>query len=180
MEPVVFALSTLTLIVDLLLVVSGALFVFNRYTGKLDEYEKYVELKQKISHYYGEIIMLFALTATSGSLYLSNVLGWEPCRLCWFQRIFMYPLVVVMAVAILFEKNDVRDYVIPMSVIGATISVYHYAIQRVTQFQSAGCSVLSVSCETQYTFYYGYITIPMMALTAFLAILVLAWKFNSD
>ncbi|MFB6216845.1 MAG: disulfide bond formation protein B, partial [Candidatus Aenigmatarchaeota archaeon] len=162
MEPVVFALSILTLIVDLILVASGILFVFNRYTGKLDEYEKYVEVKQKMAGYYKEIILLFALTATSGSLYLSNILGWEPCRLCWFQRIFMYPLVVIMAVAILFEKKEVRDYVIPLSVIGASISVYHYTIQRITQFHSAGCSVLSVSCETQYTFYFGYVTIPMM------------------
>ncbi|MFB6145677.1 MAG: disulfide oxidoreductase [Candidatus Nanohaloarchaea archaeon] len=180
MEPVVFTLASLTLAADIVLVASLAAHIFNRYTGKLDEFERYVGFKQVLSHYYREISFIFALTATSGSLYLSNILGWEPCRLCWFQRIFMYPLVVLLGVSILFRDDDVRDYVIPMVVIGGSISVYHYLVQRITQFHSAGCSVLSLSCETKYTFYFDYVTIPMMALTAFLVIAVIMWKYNSD
>lgn len=174
-------LATGTLILDVVLL--GSLFVhlYNRFSEQgLYRYGFYEKLTSKISAYYREIAVFVALTATTGSLYLSNVLGWEPCRLCWFQRIFMYPLVVILAVAIFFDKEQVRDYVIPLSLIGLPISVYHYAIQRVEQFQAAGCSVTAVSCSTEYTFHFGYITIPMMAATAFAVILVLVWRFNSD
>lgn len=133
-----------------------------------------------ISERYREIAFLQVLIATSGSLYMSNILGWTPCRLCWFQRIIIYPMVVLIGVAIFLDKEDVRDYVIPLAMIGIPISAYHYLIQRVEQFQSAGCSVLEVSCETTFSFYMGYISVPMMALTALVVVLVLMWRFHSS
>lgn len=128
---------------------------------------------------YRELALLVTLVASSGSLYMSNVLGWTPCRLCWFQRILIYPMVFLLGVALFLEKDDVEDYLVPLAMIGIPVSTYHYIIQRVEQFHSAGCSVLAVSCSTEYTFYFGYITIPMMALTALTAVLVLMWKFSS-
>jgi disulfide bond formation protein DsbB len=65
-----------------------------------------------------------------------------------------------------------------MATIGGGIAGYHYIIQRMEQFSSAGCSITSVSCETEYTYYLGIVTIPLMAFTAFLGILLLNWKYG--
>jgi len=99
--------------------------------------------------------------------------------MCWYQRILMYPLVVLFGVAVFLEKDDVADYALPLVTIGGGISFYHYLVQRLEQFQSAGCSITQVTCETQYTFYFEYITIPMMAFTVFATVFVLNWKFSS-
>lgn len=136
--------------------------------------------EDRLNKRYKEIGLIVVLTATSGSLYMSNVLGWDPCRLCWFQRIAIYPIVVLLGTAIVLKKDDIADYVMPLTMIGIPIAAYHYMVQRIDQFQSAGCSVLSVSCETTYTFYFGYISVPMMALTALVAVLVLMWRFSSS
>lgn len=177
MELGVAVLGYGTFVIQLLLFAALGVFV----AGKLGYHSSRIErLKKLVSDYYKELAFLQALVATSGSLYLSNFLGWEPCRMCWFQRILIYPIVAITAVGILFEKEDVSDYVIPLALIGIPISGYHYLVQRYDQFHSAGCSVLSVSCETKYTFVLGYISIPMMALTALVAILVLMWRFSSE
>jgi disulfide bond formation protein DsbB len=141
--------------------------------------EKFSALDGFLENYYQELALLVASTSTFGSLYLSNVMEWTPCRLCWFQRIFMYPLVFILAVSLFFNRERVEEYVLPLSMTGMAFAIYHYAVQRVSQFQSAGCSITSVSCETQHTFYFGYINIPMMALTGFAAItllMYLGWK----
>ena len=143
---------------------------------KIDQ--KTVRIKNVVSSFYREISFVLVTAATSGSLYFSQVLGWEPCLMCWYQRILMYPLVVLFGVAAFLEKDDVSDYALPLVTIGGGISFYHYLMQRVEQFQSAGCSITQVSCETQYTFYFDYITIPMMAFTVFLTVLMINWKLQ--
>ena len=136
----------------------------------------YVEaFEEKVDSRYREIALVVAFVATFGSLFLSNVLGWTPCHLCWFQRIFMYPLVVILGTSLFFDDRNVSDYLIPMTVIGGGISVYHYLIQIVGALQST-CSENGVSCSQTYTFYFDYITIPVMALTAFVIILILAYR----
>lgn len=178
MSLVVSALSYGVLGLDLLLVGSLLAFIYNYFSEEgLQRFELYNRLTAFIGDYARELAFLIALIATSGSLYMSNVLGWTPCRLCWFQRIFMYPLVVIIGVSILFDSRDIKDYVIPLALIGLPIALYHYITQRVEQFHAAGCSIAQVSCSTEYTFYFNYITIPMMAATAFLAILVILWRF---
>jgi len=120
--------------------------------------------------------LLVALTSTAGSLYYSEILLYTPCRLCWFQRIFMYPLVLILFIAWLRNDLQVARYVLPMSLIGAMIAGYHYYLQFFDVATS--CGVEAVSCSAKYTFQYGYISIPMMALTGFLLILVLLRSSN--
>ncbi len=179
MSLVVTGLSYGTVLVQLSLALGLVVFAARRLGFGL-EHNFLDRIEELIGERYRELGLLLALIATSGSLYMSNVLGWTPCRLCWFQRILIYPIVVLLGAALLLEKDDVADYVIPLAMIGIPISGYHYLVQRVEQFHSAGCSVFSVSCSTEYTFYLGYITIPMMALTALAAILVLMWRFSSS
>lgn len=179
MSLVVSGLAYATLLTQLALLLGLAVFIGRKAGFKLEP-ELSNRIENLLAKRYRETAFLVATVATSGSLYMSNVLGWEPCRLCWFQRIAVYPMILLLGVALVLEKQDVADYVIPLAMVGIPISAYHYMVQRIEQFHSAGCSVLSVSCSTEYTFYFGYITIPMMALTALVAILVLTWRFNSD
>lgn len=160
--------------------VGGLLYLAQKLTSF--EYTNYAildRLHENLSNYHLHLAFLLSLVATGGSLYLSNVLGWEPCHLCWFQRIFMYPLVLLTGTGLLLEKDDVADYVLPMVMIGGSISIYHYAVQIFSKV-SSGCSTLSVSCSDKFTYYFGYITVPMLALTVFVAIGILLWKYNKE
>jgi len=115
---------------------------------------------------------LVALAATSGSLYFSEVAGFEPCALCWYQRIAMYPLVLVMGIAAWRADVGIRRYVVPMAVIGAAISAYHIGVERLPGLPTGACSI-AVPCDLIWVERFGFITIPVMALAGFLAILVL-------
>lgn len=173
------AYGTFALNIGLLL--SLFVYVYNRFSEEgLNRFNAYSRLTDFIQKHALELAFLQASIATAGSLYMSNILQWAPCRLCWFQRIFMYPLVIILGVSLLFDSRDVKDYVIPMTLIGIPIATYHFLTQRIEQFQSAGCSITQVSCATEYTFHFGYITIPTMALTAFLVILILMWLFYRE
>jgi disulfide bond formation protein DsbB len=113
-----------------------------------------------------------ALTATAGSLYLSEVAGFVPCTLCWYQRIAMYPLVVILGIAAWRGDAGIRRYVVPVAAIGAVIAAYHVALQRLPGLPSGACS-LDAPCSAIYVERFGFVTIPVMALVAFLAILTL-------
>lgn len=178
MEIVADFLAYGTFALNIGLLISLLAYLYNRFSEEgLSSFDAYSKLTDFIGDYALELAFLQASIATAGSLYMSNILQWTPCRLCWFQRIFMYPLVVILGVALLVNSRDVKDYVIPLTLIGIPIAAYHFITQRVEQFHSAGCSITQVSCATEYTFHFGYITVPTMALTAFLVILILVWKF---
>lgn len=71
-----------------------------------------------------------ALTATLGSLYFSEILHYIPCKLCWYQRILMYPLVIILGIAAVRKERHMYIYALPMSIWGAGISLYHYLMQK--------------------------------------------------
>jgi len=75
---------------------------------------------------------LLACIATAGSLYFSEVMGFHPCGLCWFQRIFMYPLVIVFGVALYENRSEVYRTALPFASVGLTLSTYHSLLQRTT------------------------------------------------
>ena len=111
-----------------------------------------------------------ALIATVGSLYFSEVRGYIPCELCWIQRIFMYPLVIIIGVAY-FQKNvRIALTSLILAAIGGTISLYHYGIQKLAFLSDSAPSCGQVPCTSQYINYFGFITIPFLALIAFVLI----------
>ncbi len=118
------------------------------------------------------VAFLVAATATAGSLYFSEVADYVPCRLCWFQRIAMYPLVVILLVAALRGDRSVRWYVVPLAAIGAAVSTYHYAIEWRPSLEGGACGV-GPSCADIWFRELGFVTLAFMALCAFLTILVL-------
>lgn len=115
------------------------------------------------------VALLAAWIATSGSLFFSEVLRWTPCLLCWYQRILMYPLSIIIAVALLRRDTRLHTYVLPFSLIGACVSLYHYLLQKTTWLPPPACSI-GVPCTTDYINWFGFVTIPFLALTAFLII----------
>lgn len=115
-----------------------------------------------------------ALVATVGSLYFSEILMYIPCELCWYQRIFMYPLVIIIGIAAV--KKDFKQviYILPMSVIGTLMAFYHYLIQKLPALAESGASCGIIPCNFQYMNWLGFITIPFLAFIAFLAITVIS------
>ena len=110
-----------------------------------------------------------ALSAMLGSLYYSEVVGFVPCTLCWYQRILMYPLTLISLVGILKQDEYLPNYILPFSVIGIGVSTYHYLIQVGVLPHPSACTI-GVPCNAQYVHYFGFVTIPFMALTAFILI----------
>lgn len=112
-----------------------------------------------------------ALIAMLGSLAYSDILGYEPCKLCWYQRILMYPMVLLLGVAWFKKDRSIIPYVFGMAVIGELIAIYHYTVQL--GLFPAPCTVsgYSVSCAQKFVLQFGYITIPLMAFSAFLLIM---------
>jgi disulfide bond formation protein DsbB len=120
----------------------------------------------RVSRY---IALLTACLATGGSLFFSEVLGWIPCTLCWYQRILMYPLAVLLAVGIIRRDDGLHRYVLPFSLVGAGVSLYHYLLIKTDWFPPPPCRA-GVPCTVDYLDIFGVINIPFMALTAFLII----------
>jgi disulfide bond formation protein DsbB len=115
------------------------------------------------------IAVLAAWIATLGSLYLSEVMNFEPCRLCWYQRIAMYPLAVLIPVGLLKRNLSIPTYVFPLTIIGIVLSTYHRLLEEGIITTSIACEK-GVSCAARWINWYGFITIPTLALVAFLVI----------
>ncbi|MDH3540137.1 MAG: disulfide bond formation protein B [Acidimicrobiia bacterium] len=114
-----------------------------------------------------------ATTSTVGSLIYSEYFDLIPCRLCWYQRIAMYPLAVILLSAALRRDNGgARRYGVSLAVIGTTIAAYHYLIQQFPSLESGSCS-LEAPCSAPYVWIYDFISIPYMALAGFALILAL-------
>ena len=113
-----------------------------------------------------------ASLATAGSLIFSEVIGYEPCELCWYQRITMYPMVVIFGVDLLGEGSRTRRYALPLAVVGLGISTYHYLLQV---FPDAGTGVCGtgVSCTARYVEEFGFVSIPFMAGASFALIIAI-------
>ena len=113
---------------------------------------------------------IVSIIATISSLSFSIINHWIPCSLCWYQRIFMYPIVFIIGIA--FYKNKIKDviYVLPLSLIGMCISIYHILIQKVPALKETVTQCGPVPCTGDYLNWFGFITIPMLAFVAFLII----------
>ncbi|WP_252504125.1 disulfide oxidoreductase [Sporosarcina sp. Marseille-Q4943] len=130
-------------------------------------------------------IFTISLIATFGSLYFSNVRGYEPCTLCWYQRILMYPIVLMTGVALFQKSAKIALTTAVFAIVGGSISLYHYGIQKLNFLQDSAPACGNVPCTGQYVNYLGFITIPFMALTAFVLILItslflLKWQKESN
>ena len=162
---VVSFLSALTLIGQIISI-SLLILLFHGARGG------YPTMLRRVSVYGLVLMLIVALTATFGSLYFSDVALWTPCKLCWFQRIFMYPQVPLLALALWKRDRRIAPYILLLCVIGALFSAVHYAEQVQAALAppadpNVPCDTSGVSCASTPFFHFGYITIPLMAFTAF-------------
>lgn len=113
---------------------------------------------------------LVALVATLGSLYFSEVRMYVPCTLCWYQRILMYPLVLLLGVASYRQDREVVQYALPLSLLGVVVSGYHLMEQKIPGFGAAVLCRSGVPCSGEYINWFGFLTIPGLSLIAFVVI----------
>ena len=140
------------------------------------------------TYFYWFVIFIQSSIATLGSLYYStfgdpvvniqsgNLFplggGFEPCTLCWFARILMYPITIISFVGIFKKDKNFINYVLPLAFIGIFLDSYHYYIQKFENTANFGCT-LNNPCDAFYVNYFGFLTIPLLCLTAFVVIFVM-------
>ena len=157
-------LSSLTVLAQAIIIGLLVVFLINKNKTFLDFVGKYAVL----------LSFIVALTATLGSLFYSEIAGFEPCKLCWFQRIFMYPQVILLGLALWKKDQNIINYILGLSLPGAIIAGYHYLLQ-LGVVPPLACSTIgySVSCSQRFVMSFDYITIPLMAFSAFLLLILL-------
>lgn len=114
---------------------------------------------------------IVALGGTAASLFYSEIAGYAPCSLCWISRIFLYPQVILLGMALWKKDTHIGDYSIALSLVGGLVAAYHSYIQYGGS-TLIPCLVQGL-CSQRFVFEYGYITIPLMALTAFAFIIII-------
>ena len=121
-----------------------------------------------------------ALAATTGSLFFSEVLQLAPCVLCWYQRILMYPLVVILGVGILLRDRRLRFYVLPLSLTGLVVATYHNLLYYGVLPEGLTQCAIGVSCTERQLELFGFVTIPLMSLSAFAVITVAMLMYQPE
>jgi disulfide bond formation protein DsbB len=116
---------------------------------------------------------LVSLVATLGSLFFSQIMNFIPCSLCWYQRIFMYPLVFLFLINLLFPDDKIFKYTFPIVFIGWSISIYHNLLMYKIIPEDLSPCVQGVPCSTMYINWLGFITIPLLSFFAYTIILIL-------
>ncbi|WCK57181.1 disulfide bond formation protein B (plasmid) [Aneurinibacillus sp. Ricciae_BoGa-3] len=119
------------------------------------------------------IIASLSFLSMIGSLYFSEVMQLLPCDLCWYQRICMYPIGLLVVISLFIHDNHVKHYIRFLSIVGFVVALYHLYIQYFHQ-HSSFCRIGSYCGEIQIEFF-GFITIPLMSAVAFLFIFVLTF-----
>jgi disulfide bond formation protein DsbB len=119
--------------------------------------------------------MIAAWIATCGSLFMSEAIGWIPCQWCWYQRILMYPIAVILPIGLLRRDRNVAVYTLALSIIGICASTYHILLQKVPFFARFETCVIGVPCSADYLNWLGFITIPMLAWVAFAVVIAGSW-----
>ncbi len=156
----------------------AVLGIGGRFSPALDRWNE--ELKGVFGDWTYWLVFLIALVSMLGSLYYSEIVGYPPCSLCWYQRIAMYPLVVIMGIAAWRRDAGIRIYVLPLMVIGAVLALYQYVIGYVPDAEILGCSI-DVSCTERYVWEFGFVDFPFMSFVGFSFMMALMlWASPDD
>jgi disulfide bond formation protein DsbB len=122
---------------------------------------------------------LIAAVSTLGSLFFSEVMELTPCVLCWYQRIFLFPLAIILLIGLFPLDKKVVKYALPLAIIGLLFTVYHCLLFfGVIPENLQPCSQ-GVSCTDDNMELFGFLPIPLLALIAFLMIIILLLKTRS-
>lgn len=124
------------------------------------------------------LVWLQALAATLGSLFFSEIWHLPPCTLCWYQRIFMYPLTLIIPLGTIRKDKNLPDYILLLAIPGLIIAAFHNLLYYGIVPESQAPCALGVSCTTKFFEWFGFVTIPFLSMLAFALIvgLVLLYK----
>jgi disulfide bond formation protein DsbB len=159
-------LAVLTVLSQILVVLGLFVYFFPKRVKALDNL---------FNNFLSQRVFVIPVIATIGSLFYSEIAHYTPCVLCWYQRVLMYPQAIILSIAYWRKDKSFTLYSIILSVIGAVIALYHYLLQTgiIKEFVPCSLAPQAVDCAKKVTMTFGYISIPMMALSAFLLIIVL-------
>ena len=118
---------------------------------------------------------LIAASTVVGSLYYSDIAGFEPCKLCWLQRIFLYPQAIILALALWFKDRGVAVYSLWLSAIGIIIAIDQNLLQFLNVSLIPCSSAVTAACNKLYVYEFNYVTIPVMSFTAFALLIIIMW-----
>ena len=119
------------------------------------------------------ICWIIASVSTLGSLFFSEIMAFPPCALCWYQRIFMFPLVLIFLTSLFpFDKNVIK-YALPLALAGWGFAFYHYLLYSGIIPESLEPCSQGIPCSETYLDLFGFLTIPMLSLISFSTIIVL-------
>lgn len=130
-----------------------------------------------VHKYILELLFWSVLSAVVGSLIYSQIIGFPPCDLCWWQRVFMYPQAVILLVAMRRKDTSIIDYLMPLSVLGGILSLYQSLVQWGIGGSIFACTAVGSACAKVFVLEYSYITIPFMSFTVFVYIIVLKFIY---
>jgi disulfide bond formation protein DsbB len=179
--------STVTLLFGLAAIVGlvtliwlAIMFVISRFSEPLRY--GFQGLRERFTRYAIVAAWVPAALAMAGSLYFSEIAHYQPCTLCWYQRIAMYPLVLILGIAAWRRDLAVRIYAIPLAAVGAAIAAYHYLLEWFPAIDTGACTV-GIPCTQVWFRQFGFVSLPLLALIAFLlviAFLLLAVPPDAD
>ena len=130
-------------------------------------------VSERLEGYELWLAFLIAALATAGSLFFSEVADFPPCKLCWFQRIFMYPVAITTLFAAVFDDRRAARCLLPLPVLGLGFSVYHVLVERGVVRETSSCEISAPGgCAVRWVDEFGYVTIPGLAGTAFALLIV--------
>lgn len=115
---------------------------------------------------------LISLTAIFGSLFFSEIMKFPPCNLCWYQRLFIYPIALIILSGLYLDSKETNKFLTPFIFFGLIISVYHNLVYYKIIQIIVPCTE-SAPCTAQQLNYLGFVTIPLLSLLAFVALLIL-------
>lgn len=123
---------------------------------------------------------VLALVATLGSLYFSEIAGYPPCKLCWIQRLAIFPSLIVLAVGLLRKDSLLHTYILPLTIPGLVVSIYHNLLYYNVFAESKATCEAGISCTTKYIEWFGFVTIPLLALVTLIGLTILMVLFRQE
>lgn len=142
--------------------------IYTLLNSKTNSSQKIIALAQK---HIALIGFLIALSAVVSSLIYSELIGYAPCLLCWWARVFFYPQLVIFGIALYKKEKTFYPYALALTVLGLCVSTYHYIVESVG-YSPLPCEATGVSCLVRYVHTLGFITIPLMGLVGFATLLL--------
>jgi len=123
-----------------------------------------------------------ATVAALGALFMSEVMGFAPCVLCWWQRVAMFPLVLILALGLFPFDAKVLRYAVPLALIGLGLAAFHVLLTLGIIPEDLAPCRQGIPCKTIQVEWFGFVTIPVLSLLSFLtisALLLAAWRSQS-